>query len=227
VRVPDAAHEALRDLVRARLKRDQLRSRNRLSKFLLRQGRRVPQGVTPWGTRHLACVKQQNFEQAAQQATLVDYLHEVVHEAERIVRLERSVDTAVETLPQKMRAVIDALQSLRGIAKVSAVSIMAELGEVSRFENPRQLMGYSGIVSREHSSGERTGRGGISKAGSAHLRRHSTAVAESTIHRQRVSIPEVLNDHVFHCESPICTPLLSGRSIKPKISFPWNCYQFI
>lgn len=171
--VPDAAHEALRDLVRARLaaKRDQLRARNRLSKFLLRQGRRVPQGVTPWATRHLAWVKQQSFEQAAQQATLLDYLHEVEHEAERIVRLERSIDTAIETLPQKMRAVIDALQSLRGIAKVSAVSIMAELGEVSRFENPRQLMGYSGIVSREHSSGERTRRGGISKAGSAHIRR--------------------------------------------------------
>jgi transposase len=102
--VPDAAHEALRDLVRARLaaKRDQLRARDRLSKFLLRQGRRVPQGVTPWRTRHLAWVKQQSFEQAAQQATLVDYLHEVEHEAERIVRLERSIDTAIETLPQKI-----------------------------------------------------------------------------------------------------------------------------
>ena len=191
--VPDAAHEALRDLVRARLaaKRDQLRARNRLSKFLLRQGRRVPQGVTPWGTRHLAWVKQQNFEQAAQQATLVDYLHEVVHEAERIVRLERSIDTAIETLPQKMRAVIDALQSLRGIAKVSAVSIMAELGEVSRFENPRQLMGYSGIVSREHSSGERTRRGGISKAGSAHLRRIVIEAAWGYRHRPNLA-PKLL-----------------------------------
>ena len=100
-------------------------------------------------------MKQQTFEQAAQQATLVDYLHEVEHAAERIERLERSIDTAIETLPEKMRAVIEALQSLRGIAKVSAVSIMAELGELSRFEHARQLMGYSGIVSREHSSGER------------------------------------------------------------------------
>jgi transposase len=202
--VPDAAHEALRDLVRARLaaKRDQLRARNRLSKFLLRQGRRVPQGVTPWGTRHLAWVKQQRFEQAAQQATLVDYLHEVVHEAERILRLEHSIDTAIETLPQKMRAVIDALQSLRGIAKVSAVSIMAELGEVSRFESPRQLMGYSGIVSREHSSGERTRRGGISKAGSAHLRRivveaawgyrHQPNLGPKLLARQR-DLPEEIN----------------------------------
>jgi len=191
--VPDAAHEALRDLVRARLaaKRDQLRARNRLSKFLLRHGRRVPQGVTPWATRHLAWVKQQSFEQAAQQATLLDYLHEVEHEAERIVRLERSIDTAIETLPQKMRAVIDALQSLRGIAKVSAVSIIAELGEVSRFENPRQLMGYSGIVSREHSSGKRTRRGGISKAGSAHLRRIVIEAAWGYRHRPNLA-PKLL-----------------------------------
>ncbi len=134
--VPDAAHEALRDLVRARLaaKRDQLRARNRLGKFLLRHGRRVPEGTTMWSTKYLAWVKQQNFEQAAQQATLVDYLHEVEHEAERIVRLERSIDTAIETLPEKMRAVVAALQSLRGIAKTSAVSIMAEVGELSRFE---------------------------------------------------------------------------------------------
>ena len=171
--VPDAAHEALRDLVRARLaaKRDQLRARNRLGKFLLRHGRRAPQGITAWRTKHLAWLKQQSFEQPAQQATLVDYLYEVEHAAERIVRLERSIDVALETLPEKMRAVIEALQSLRGIAKVSAVSIMAELGEVSRFESPRLLMGYCGIVSREHSSGERTRRGSISKAGSAHLRR--------------------------------------------------------
>jgi hypothetical protein len=98
--VPDAAHEALRDLVRARLaaKRDQLRARHRLGKFLLRHGRRAPEGTTAWSRKHLAWVKRQCFEQAAQQATLIDYLHEVEHEAERIVRLERSIDTAIETL---------------------------------------------------------------------------------------------------------------------------------
>src|SRR6266478_757937 len=101
--VPDAAHEALRDLVRARLaaKRDQLRARNRLGKFLLRHGRRAPAGTPAWTLKYLAWVKQESFEQAAQQATLLDYLHEVEHEAERIVRLERSIDTAIETLPEK------------------------------------------------------------------------------------------------------------------------------
>jgi transposase len=183
--VPDAAHEALRDLVRARLaaKCDQLRARNRLGKFLLRHGRRAPEGTTAWGTKHLAWVKRQSFEQAAQQATLVDYLNEVEHAAERIVRLERSIDTAIETLPEKMRAVIEALQCLRGIAKISAVSIMAEVGELSRFEKARQLMGYSGAVSWEDSSGPRVHRGGISKAGNAHLRRIVVEAAWAYRHR--------------------------------------------
>lgn len=186
--VPDAAHEALRDLVRARLagKRDQLRARNRLSKFLLRHGRRAPQGVSAWRMKYLMWVKSLRFEQTAQQLTLEDYLHEVEHAAERIARLERSIDAAIETLPVKMRAVIEALQSLRGIAQISAVSIMAELGEVSRFERARQLMGYSGAVSWEDSSGERVHRGSISKAGNAHLRRIAVEAAWSYRHRPAI-----------------------------------------
>lgn len=184
--VPEAEHEALRDLVRARLaaKRDQLRARHRLSKFLLRRGQRLPQGTNPWTDRYMQWVKTQvHFEQPAQEATLGDYVHEVEHAAERIVRLERSIDAAIETLPAKMRAVLEALQSLRGIAQTSAVSIMAELGELSRFEHPRQLMGYSGAVSREHSSGERIRRGAISKTGNAHLRRIVIEAAWAYRHR--------------------------------------------
>jgi transposase len=177
--VPDAAHEALRDLVRARLaaKRDQLRARNRLSKFLLRQGRRAPEGITAWMSKHLVWIKQQRFEHAAQQATLVDYLHEVEHAAERIVRLERSIDVAVQAMPSMQQAVIAGLQCLRGVAKVSAVTLVSELGQLSRFAAARQLMGYAGIVSREHSSGARVNRGSISKAGNAHLRRIVTEAA--------------------------------------------------
>ncbi|MGH8305062.1 MAG: IS110 family transposase, partial [Steroidobacteraceae bacterium] len=186
--VPDAAHEALRDLVRARLagKRDQLRARNRLGKFLLRQGRRAPAGTTPWTLKYLGWVKQQHFEHAAQEVTLLDYLHEVEHAAERIVRLERGIDAAVERTPEALRAVIGGLQSLRGIAKVSAVTLVAELGELSRFAHPRQLMGYSGAVSREHSSGERVCRGAISKAGNAHLRRIVTEAAWAYRHRPAI-----------------------------------------
>ena len=187
--VPDAAHEALRDLVRARLaaKRDQLRARHRLSKFLLRHGRRPPEEVGAWTLKHLDWVRSKvHFEEAAQNATLLDYLHEVEHMAARITRLEQAIDAVLPTLPATMRAVIDGLQSLRGVAKVSAVTLVAELGQLSRFAHPRQLMGYAGIVSREHSSGERIRRGAISKAGNAHLRRIVVEAAWSYRHRPAV-----------------------------------------
>lgn len=184
--VPDAAHEALRDLVRARLaaKRDQLRARHRLSKFLLRHGKRPEKRMGAWTKAYLNWVKTKvHFDQPAQEATLADYLHEVEHAQDRIARLEQHIDDVIETIPEKMRAVVEGLQALRGIAKISAVTIVAELGEVSRFSKPRQLMGYSGAVSSEHSSGERTSRGGITKAGNSHLRRIVVEAAWSYRHR--------------------------------------------
>ena len=171
--VPDAAHEALRDLVRAResAKKDQLRARQRLGKFLLRHGHHRPAGMNAWTQRHLAWVKTVHFSPAAQEATLVDYLHEVEHMADRIIRLETAIDQAVEQVPTPMRAVIAGLQALRGIALISAVTIVAELGKLSRFPTARELMGYSGAVPREHTTGSRVRRGGITKTGNAHLRR--------------------------------------------------------
>jgi len=171
--VPDAAHEALRDLVRAReaAKRDQLRARHRLAKFLLRHGRRPSGKGRAWTTPYFEWLETVRFPYAAQEATGVDYLHEVHHAAERVARFDQAIDAAVATAPPAMRAVMDALQALRGIAQVAAVTIVAELGQVSRFTRPRQLMGYSGAVPREDSSGSRTRRGGITKTGNAHLRR--------------------------------------------------------
>ena len=171
--VPDAAHEALRDLVRAResAKKDQLRARQRLGKFLLRHGHHRPAGMNAWTQRHLAWVQTVHFSQAAQEATLVDYLHEVAHMADRLLRLEAAIDQAVEQVPAPLRAVIAGLQALRGIALISAVTIVAELGTLSRFPTARELMGYSGTVSRENTTGARVRRGGITKTGNAHLRR--------------------------------------------------------
>jgi transposase len=91
--------------------------------------------------------------------------------ADRIDRLEHAIDAAVQTTPARMRTVIDALQALRGIAFVSAVTIAAEVGELTRFATPRQLMGYSGAVASEDSTGRRIRRGAITKTGNAHLRR--------------------------------------------------------
>ena len=184
--VPDVAHEALRDLVRARLaaKRDQLRHRHRLQKFLLRHGRRPPEKVRTWTEAHLKWVRDGvRFDQPAQEATLNDYLNEVERARERIQRLEHAIDDSIGRMPEQMRAVVNALQALRGVAKVSAVTVVAELGQVSRFEKPKQLMGYAGIVSREDSSGVRERRGAITKTGNAHLRRIVVEAAWSYRHR--------------------------------------------
>jgi len=187
--VPDAAHEALRDVVRAReaAKKDQLRARHRLSKFLLRHGRRPPMGVKPWTMKYLEWMKREvHFEPLAQEATFLDYLNEVEHAAARIARLDGAIAEAVKVAPPKMRAVIEALQALRGVAHVAAVTVVAELGELSRFARAPQLMGYGGIVASENSSGERTRRGNITKAGNAHLRRVVVEAAWAYRHRPAV-----------------------------------------
>jgi transposase len=111
------------------------------------------------------------FEQQAQQWTLEDYANEVEHCGLRIVRLEPLIDQAVE-----------ALQALRGIAKVSAVTIVAEVGQLSRFATARQFMGYSGTIPSEHSSGESVRRGAITKTGNSHLRRVVVEAAWSQRH---------------------------------------------
>ena len=187
--VPDAEHEALRDLVRARevAKKDQLRARHRLGKFLLRRGLRAAAGVKSWTAKHLLWVKTLRFEHAAQEVTFLDYLHEVEHAVERVTRLEVAIEQAMESVPAEMRAVIAGLQALRGIKRVSAVTIVAEVGPLSRFARPKQLMGYSGMVSSEDSTGSSVRRGAITKTGNAHLRRIMGEAAWAYQHRAAMS----------------------------------------
>jgi transposase len=140
--VPDAAHEALRDLVRAReaAKKDQLKARHRLGKFLLRHGRR-PEGLKAWTKRYLEWIKiHVHFDQPALEATLADYQEEVDHVAARILKLEKAIDEAVRAAPAEIRAVIEALQALRGVAQTTAATIVSELGSVSRFQSPRGFL---------------------------------------------------------------------------------------
>jgi transposase len=190
--VPDAGSEALRDLVRAReaAKQDQLRARHRLGKFLLRSGQRPALGIKAWTLPWMAWVRQLRFEQPAQESTRLDYLHEVEHMGERVKRLEQAIREAVKLASAQIRQVIAGLQALRGVAELSAVTIVSELGSLSRFSAPRQLMGYSGTVPSEDSSGKRIRRGGITKTGNAHLRR--IAVESAWSYRLRPGIgPEL------------------------------------
>jgi transposase len=105
--------------------------------------------------------------------------------AERIVKLEKAIDEAVRHAAPEIRAVVEALQSLRGVAQTTAATIVCELGSLSRFESPRQLMGYSDLVAREHSSGNRVQRGSITKTGNAHLRRVLVEAAWAYQHRPK------------------------------------------
>src|SRR6266704_1031885 len=213
--VPDAAHEALRDLVRAReaAKADQLRARHRVSKFLLRHGRRTPGDVKPWTQRHRRWLDTLTFAPLAQQATLADYVHEVDHAGARLERLETALDAAVAAAPTAMRAVMTALQTLRGIRQITAATIVSEVGPLSRFPHPRQLMGYSGTVPSEHSSGSSVHRGAITKTGNAHLRRvlleaawayrFPPKCAKGLRQRQRGQ-PEAITDMAWKAQQRLC-----------------------
>jgi transposase len=186
--VPTPEREALRDLVRTReaAKKDERRARNRLQKFLLRRGIRKPGKMREGSERYRKWILGVTFEHAAQVAVRDDLLGEVDHAVRRVERLEKSLDEAIAAAPSDMRAVIDALQAMRGISKLTASSIVAEVGPLSRFEHPRELMGYSGMVPSEHSSGERVRRGAITKTGNAHLRRVIGEAAWHYRHRPRV-----------------------------------------
>jgi transposase len=173
--VPDAAHEALRDLVRDRedAREDQQRARQRLGKFLLRHGWQRPKDIKEnWTQKHMAWIKSQvRFEQPASQSAFLDYVHEVEHVAERLQRIEKAIDDAVAAAPPQIQQVVRALQALRGVGKLVAVTVVAEVGSLSRFPSARKLMGYSGMVSSEYTTGKHVRRGGITKTGNAHLRR--------------------------------------------------------
>lgn len=187
--VPTPVHEALRDLVRTRqaAKTDQTRARHRLGKFLLRHGRRPPK-CRRWGSAHMKWLDEQTFEYYALEATMTDLLNEVKHVAERIIRIEQAIDHTIEQLPEADQALIQGLQALRGVAKHTAVAVFAEVGQFSRFDNPQQLMAYTGLVPSEYSTGGPNKRrpGSITKTGNSRVRWLLTESAWSYRHRPSV-----------------------------------------
>jgi transposase len=180
--VPDEEQEALRDLVRLRedALEDLQRKRHQLSKFLLRNGKRLPMGVNPWTHKHRQWLDALKFDQPAQQFVLQDYIYALDISESRLKRL-------TQTLEEKSRTtvhapVVAALRALKGVDYLTAITLVAELGDISRFSNPAQLMAYAGVVPSEHSSGQRQRRGGITKTGNSHVRR---VVIEAAWHYRR------------------------------------------
>ena len=186
VHVPEEATEAMRDLERARedAKNAERAARHQLGKFLLRHDRIYREGNS-WTQKHLAWISGQKFAHEAQQRVLTDYLHAVQEAGEREARLRRDIEELAQTW--RLALLVRALMGFRGIRLVTAVTICAELDDLLRFGSPRHLMAYLGLVPSEHSSGDRTRRGSITKAGNGHVRRMLVESAWAYRHRPLLS----------------------------------------
>ena len=186
VRVPGPADEAVRDLVRARedCVREQRNARHRLKALLLRNGITYV-GKTAWTAAHLRWLATLKMEHAAQQIGFQEYLHSITQSGARIVRLEQAMRDA---LPEwSLTPLVQALQAMRGVQLIAAITLVAELQDFLRFENPRRLMAYVGLVPGEHSSGPKRRQGSITKAGNSATRRMLVEVAWHYQHSARVS----------------------------------------
>jgi len=193
--VPDQEHEALRNLVRARAaaKVDQLRAKHRLNKLLLLHGCHPPLGVRNWSKRYFQWLREVQFEHLADRVVFADYLAEVSAAGERVKRLEASLRQCAASTRQA--AVIVALQAFRGIGFVSAVTIVAEAGDLRRFPTAPQFMAYTGAVPSEASSGGKQHRGRITRTGNSALRhilgeaaqhaRHAPCLSDDLKRRQK------------------------------------------
>jgi transposase len=188
VKVPDADDEAMRDLTRAREDAISVerRAKQRTAAFLLRHGRVYP-GKTTWGRGHWTWLTQQVMEHPAQQIVLQEYLDAVRGASARVQRLTEQVR---ELIPQWRRApFVAAYQALRGVSLIVAATVAAEVGDLSRFNNPKELMAYLGLVPSEHSSGASVRRGHITKTGNGHARRVLVEAAWAYRLRARVTGP--------------------------------------
>ncbi len=198
--VPDAAHEAFRDLTRARqaAQEDLTRVRHRLTKLLLRLGVRAP--ATAWSKAYRQWLDALTLPQSLQQLVLDETRLAVAQGEQRVERLTAAITEAASQVSQA--APIAAWQSLRGIRLTTAAMVGAEIGDVTRFRSPRELMAYAGVVPSEYSSGGSTRRGRITKTGNAHLRfalveaawhyRHGPRLSKALKARQQGQPAEVL-----------------------------------
>ena len=168
--VPDQQQEAMRDLSRIRedLKSMERCARQRLSGFLLRN-KKVYDGQSNWTQAHFRWLERIIFESPVQQIVFQEYVDVVKHLQGRVASVQQEMMKALAGW--SLGVVVEALMALRGVNLVTAMTIVAEIGDMSRFESPRQLMAYLGLVPSEDSSGNRQKRGGITKTGNGHVRR--------------------------------------------------------
>lgn len=186
VHPPTPEAEAVRDLCRARedAKEDQMRARHRLSKFLLRRGLIYGKGKA-WSLAHQRWLRGLRLDHPADQATFDAYCLALDQTQERVRTIEVQLDEWSKTEPYAQP--VARLRCFHGIDTTTAMTLVTELHDFRRFRNPRQLMAYLGLVPGENSSGDRTQRGGITKAGNGHARRVLIESAWHYRHQPRAS----------------------------------------
>lgn len=225
VYVPRPEDEAVRDLTRARedAKAAQTRARHQLKGFLLRNGIRYA-GKTAWTPAHVRWLASVKLPEPVQQLVFQEYVAAVTAAGERIERLDQALRDIVTGW--RLYPVVQALQTLRGVQLVIAATLVAEIGDIGRFDNPRQLMAYLGLTPSEYSSGQSTHRGGITKCGNSHARRMLTEAAWSyrlparitpIIARRQDGQPKAVRDIAWKAQVRLCGRyrLLRARGKEP------------
>jgi transposase len=210
--VPDAVHEAVRDLVRARetAADDRRRKRQQLLSFLLRHGR-VYSGGGHWTLAHRRWLAKQSFAHPAQQIVFQEAVEAIAEADQRLHRLEQQLAVIVPSW--SMAQVVEAYQAMRGASFIVAVTFAAEIGDVRRFDNPRQLMSFLGLVPAESSTGETVRRKGLTLAGNRRARRVLVEAAWTYRYPARVSetlrarldgLPKIVRDIAWKGQVRLC-----------------------
>ena len=212
VYVPQLEDEAVRDLSRAReAARDDLNNaRHRLKSFLLRHDIRY-EGRANWGPAHLRWIARLVIDTPAGQFAFQEYVNTVSERSERLQRIE--CELREQAAQWRMFPVVQALQAMRGVQFTVALTSVAELGDITRFDNPKQLMAYLGLTPSENSSGERRRLGGITKAGNTHARRALVEAAKAyrfkakvseAIQKRQEQLPKPVQDIAWKAQVRLC-----------------------
>lgn len=184
--VPDGCHEAMRDLTRARetAMLDSRTKRQHVSAFLLRLGRPYPESRKTWTRAHVSWIASQKLEHPQQRLVLEEMMLAIRQAQERLARLEQAIAAAVPEW--SLAPAVTALMAMRGMDLVSATTLLAEIGDLSRFRTPTELMAYLGLVPSENSTGDTVKRGPITKTGNQRARRMLVECSWSYQHPPRV-----------------------------------------
>jgi transposase len=185
--VPDRGHEAMRDLTRARESAvtDLRVKRQQMSALLLRQGRHYPEANKTWTKAHMNWLAGQKFDYPEQRLVFEELMLAMRQAQERRTRLEQAIRAAVAEW--SLAEVVTALMAMRGIDLIAAATLVAEIGDLSRFASPHELMAYLGLVPSEASTGDTIRRGAITKAGNRRARRMLVECSWSYRHPPRVA----------------------------------------